>query len=72
MPCGSSSPHSPNSEVPPVKLEGESWAHYLARSIGRYVNSDADTDLRREAREKLFDAYDDWCEAGRPSDGTEQ
>lgn len=53
-----------------MKLEGESWAHYLAGAIGRYVNSDADSDLRREAREKLFDAYGDWCEAGRPSDGT--
>ena len=50
-----------------LSRNGTPWAAFLGSAIGRYtVSKGVDSEERQQARLGLFDAYDEWVDAGRP------
>ena len=50
-----------------LSRNGTPWAAFLGSAIGRYTESEGgDSEETKQARFGLFDAYDEWVDAGRP------
>lgn len=48
-----------------------SWSTYLGHAIGRYTESEGgDSAETQNARRNLFDVYEEWVDAERPSEST--